>query len=177
MSTSRSRGPSVSSAAPHSASKQTSLQRIPSNQEHDSDSFIGADAGRRPSLSPGAHFRQPSQASAAKATLIRTPADAFTPPKDLRNGHIGSSNHGSPMDGHYPNEVPVSGTPTQAAYTSRGTSLRQTSNHKPAHALDRMFSTGPGAKPVNSHLQSVGEFAQQHLFSQVSSSCIASHLY
>lgn len=164
------RGLSVSSAGTHVPSSQPSLHRVPSTLDQAVDGAGPFDAGRRPSVSPSAHDRQSSQSS-SRSTLSRTTTNTTNTSQNGQsgNGSIAVSERMSDAQ-TLRNSLDVD-TPTQPTFKSTDITIRpsqrQPSGLSPAQAL-RLMSNGTSPSKAKGTLQSVGEFAQQHLFSQVS---------
>lgn len=166
----RTRGASLTSGAVHGLATQPSLQRIHSNQVNGSYIIPRSDSARRPSLGPDNHGQYSSQIS-NHSILVRTDTGST-----VQSHFIESSQNSTPeINGR--TTAPIGhpfvdlGTRTTVRHETldRGLSTRQPQRPVPTR-VDTQIAIADGTTlaphaPTGS-LQSIGEFAQQHLFSQ-----------
>lgn len=162
----RVRGQSSANAVPYMTPAQQPLHRVTSNQANGTDAIANAESARRPSMSPDGPSRHPSQApmhtphprpSASVSTSNHQP-NSSSGQSTLAGTTIVARSTGPSIDLGPPSlsDRPVNGS-NAARQPSQATARTQPNGTRTARK--------PSTAPVGG-LQSVGEFAQQHLFSQ-----------
>lgn len=166
----RTRGASLAGGAAQDLSTRPSLQRIQSNQVNGSHIISRSGSARRPPIPPDNHDQQPPQPS-SQSNVVRNNADSTVQSRVIESSHEPIPGINGSTTTLFGADLPNLDTRTtvQSETVNRGLSTRQTQRHLPTRTntqIVRADSNTAAPHAPNGSLQSIGEFAQQHLFSQ-----------